>query len=206
MSLPSPKTIAILSVLLLGVIAASFALNGPLFAESPAKDKDKAPAKPKAPPAAQPQAGAEKPQFAPVIEAQKNGVMTCLPMVGDLSRFSIGAPHTSVASWSREAANERMFTALSFPAQANPGAGFVSLISATPTPKGHCDGSNVRVESSKQSCDEIAGDLQKKNVPKPETINGTLLFPPNAAGQRLVLLPAATSGCVVISTGGYFGR
>ena len=160
-----------------------------------------------APGKAQP-AEAEKPQFAPVVEAQKNDVKTCLPMLTELSRVSITGPHTSVNSWNRESPNERMFTALSVASQPNAGGGgnFLSVISATPTPKGRCDGSNVRIEASKQSCDEIARDLQKQNAPKPETMNGTLLYPANAAGQRLVLMPGAGAGCVVVSTGGYYGR
>ena len=200
--LPSKKTLSILTGSLLAV-AAVVGLNQPLAAQ-PEKEKDKAAAKGKAPAAAKPQAEADKPQFAPVVEAQKNDVKTCLPMLNDLARLSITGPHTSVNSWSRETPNERMFTAMSF---ANAGAGsFVSVINATPTAKGHCDGADVRIESSKLSCEDIARDLQKKDAPKPETVNGTLLFPTNAAGQRLVLLPAAASGCVLITTGGYYGR
>ncbi len=204
MSLPNPKTIAILTGSLLCVVAVVVGLNEPLSAQSP--EKEKAPGKAKAPAKPQP-AEADKPQFAPAVEAQKNDVKTCLPMLNDLSRLSITGPHTSVTSWSREAPNERMFTALSFASQPNAGGGnFVSVISATPTAKGRCDGANVRIEPSKQSCEDIARDLQKQNVPKPEVMNGTLLYPTNAAGQRLVLLPAAASGCVLISTGGYYGR
>jgi hypothetical protein len=198
--LPNRKTIGILAGSLLLVVAAVVGLNGPLSAEPPEKEKASGKAK-----AGKPQPPeADKPQFAPVVEAQKNDVKTCLPMLTDLSRLSISGPHTSVSSWSREASNERMFTALSFASQ--PGSNFVSVISATPTAKGHCDGADVRIEASKQSCDDISRDLQKQNVAKPETVNGTLLYPTNAAGQRLVLLPSPAAGCVVVTTGGYYGR
>jgi hypothetical protein len=200
-SLPTSKPKRILAGSLLFVLAMAFGLNEPLLAES--TDKDKAPAKAKAPPPAE----AAKTQFAPLGEAQKNGVTTCLPMLTDLSRLSITGPHTSVTSWNREAPNERMFTALSFSSSTDANAArFVSVISATPTAKGHCDGADVRIEASKQSCDDIARDMQKQKVPKPETMNGALLYPANAAGQRLVLMSAAASGCVVITTGGYYGR
>ena len=202
MSLPNRKAIGIFAGSLLLVVAAVVGLNEPLSAQ-PA-DKDKPSGKAKAPAATPQQAEVQKPQFAPLVEAQKNDVKTCLPMLSDLARLSISGPHTSVSSWSREAANERMFTAMSFASQ--PGSNFVSVISATPTLKGHCDGSSVRIEASKQSCDDIARDMQKQNVPKPETVNGTLLYPMNAAGQRLVLLPSPASGCVVVTTGGYYGR
>ena len=204
MSLSTSKNAAILAGSLLFVLGVAFGLSDPLSAEPPEKGlKGKAspaPANAKPP-------EAQKPQFAPVVEAQKNDVKTCLPMLNDLSRFSITGPHTSVTSWSREAPNERMFTAMSFASQPNAGGGnFVSVISATPTAKGHCDGADVRIEASKQSCEDIARDMQKQNVPKPETMNGTLLYPTNAAGQRLVLMPAAASSCVVVTTGGYYGR
>jgi hypothetical protein len=202
-SLPNRKTIGILTGLLLLVVTVVVGLNEPLSAEPP--EKEKAAGKAKAAKPQQPEA--DKPQFAPVVEAQKNDVKTCLPMLTDLSRLSISGPHTSVTSWSREAANERMFTALSFASQPNAGGGnFVSVISATPTAKGRCDGSDVRIEASKQSCDDIARDLQKQNTPKPEAMNGTLLYPTNPAGQRLVLLPSPASGCVLVTTGGYYGR
>ncbi len=202
MGLPSSKIATILAGSFLLGIALVFRLVEPLSAQPP--EKEKATGKAKAPAAAPQPAEAQKPQFAPVVEAQKNDVKTCLPMLTDLARLSIAGPHTSVSSWSREAANERMFSAISFSSQ--PGSNFVSVISATPTAKGHCDGADVRVEAFKQGCDEISLDLQKQNAPKPETMYGTLLFPTNAAGQRLVLLPSPASGCVVITTGGYYGR
>ncbi|MFY9655166.1 MAG: hypothetical protein WAK01_01055 [Methylocystis sp.] len=202
MKLPSKKTLVILSGSLLLVVGAVAGLYEFLSAQPPAKEKASGEAK--APAAT---AEAQKPQFAPVVEAEKNDVKTCLPMLNDLSRFSITGPHTSVTGWNREAPNERIFTAISFANPTNAGVGnFISVISATPTAKGHCDGANVRIEAAKQSCDIIARDLQKQNAPKPETMNGTLLFPTNAAGQRLVLLPSPASGCVVITTGGYYGR
>ena len=202
MSLPHSKTIGIFTGSLLLVVVAVVGLNDPLLAQPPEKEKASGKAK-----AAKPQAEAEKPQFAPIVEAQKNGVTTCLPMLTDLARLSIAGPHTSVTSWNRETPNERMFSALSFSSQPTAGGGhFVSVISATPTAKGHCDGADVRIEASKQSCDDIARDMQKQNVPKPETMASALLYPPNAAGQRLVLLPSPASGCVVITTGGYYGR
>ncbi|MGA9600915.1 MAG: hypothetical protein WBS22_11810 [Methylocystis sp.] len=200
----SPKTIGVFASSLLFVAAAILGLDAPASAEPP----DKTTAKSKAPPPVKAQQEeAQKPQFAPLVEAQKNGVKTCLPMLGELARFSISGPHTSVSSWSRETPDERMFSAMSLSTQTNAGgSNSLSLISATPTVKGHCDGSDVRIEASKQSCDEIARDMQKQNVAKPETVNGTLLYPPNAAGQRLVLLPSPASGCVVVTTGGYYGR
>jgi len=179
-------------------------LNEPVSAEPSAK----APAKSKAPPATKPQqAEPEKSQFAPVAEAQKKGVKTCLPMLNDLSRLSITGPHTSVISWNNETPNERMFTALSFSSATDANAAhFASVISATPSANGHCDGGDVRIEAAKQGCEDIARDLQRQNYSKPDVLNGTLLYPTNPAGQRLVLLPAAASGCVVITTGGYYGR
>jgi hypothetical protein len=200
--LSAQRTVVILAAALVLVIAG----GAPLFAEPPEK-----PAKAKAPPTPapaqpqQPESG--KSQFAPVVEAQKLDVKTCLPMLSDLSRLSILGAHTSVTGLNREAPNERMFTALSFSSPLNAAAGpSVSVINATPTVKGHCDGANIRVDSSKQSCEDVARELQKQNAPKPETVNGTLVYQTNAAGQRLLLLPAAGSGCVVVSTGGYYGR
>ena len=173
---------------------------------SPRGADGEAPAKAKAPEPAKPPQQAElaKSPFAPAVEAEKLQIKTCLPMVGELSRLTIRGPHTSVTGLSREAPNERMFSALTLSAPAGAGAApSVSVMSATPTAKGHCDGASLRIEPSKQSCEEIAAALQKQNAPKPETLNGTLVYQPNATGQRLILLPAAASGCVVISSGAF---
>ena len=76
----SPKTIGVFASSLLFVAAAILGLDAPASAEPP----DKTTAKSKAPPPVKAQQEeAQKPQFAPLVEAQKNGVKTCLPMLGE---------------------------------------------------------------------------------------------------------------------------
>ncbi len=179
---------------LVSVVLAAFLTTGGQASAQPAADKAKGPEP-------------EAPKFAAVIEAEKSGVKACLPLLGDLSRLSIDAPHTAVSTWNKDRPNERMFSAMNFLSYSNATAPrALSIVAATPTPKSHCDGANVRIQPSKLDCSQIAADFKQQKVPDPQAIGDQLLYPPDRFGQRIVLLPAATTGCVVVSTGGYYGK
>jgi hypothetical protein len=157
-------------------------------------------------PAETPTISAAASPFVAVEQAKKAGA-ACLPALGEISRLSVDAAHTTVSLWNKEAPAQRTFTALNFLVYENqkvaPRA--LSFVAVTPTPGNHCDSSNLRVQPSSLSCAEISANLAKQNNPAPTPMGDILLYQPNAAGQRVILLPAATTGCIVISTGNYYG-
>lgn len=166
--------------------------------------------KPAAPtPAAAPAAAADPKAQSPfvVVEQAKAVGAACLPALNDLAKITLDTTQTSMATWNKAAPGQRSFSALNFLEYQNqPNAPrAVALMNVSPTKDDHCDATNIRVQPSKLSCDEISANLMKQGSPAPEKYGDTKLFAPLAVGQRIALLPAATTGCVVISTGVYYG-
>jgi hypothetical protein len=151
-------------------------------------------------------ANATESTFAAADQAKKAGV-ACQPAIGEMTRLTVDAAHKTVSLWNKETPTQRSFTALNFLGYDNqktaPRA--LSFFAVTPTSGNHCDSNNFRIQPSSLSCSEIAANLSRQKNPDPTTIGDSLLYPPNAAGQRIILMPTATTGCVVVSTGAYYG-
>ncbi len=140
-------------------------------------------------------------------QAQKAGVKTCLPLLKSLSSVTIEGENVTSSNWNKEAPDRRAFSSLSimrYPTATAPRA--LGLITAVPNSDGQCDGTNIRIQPSTLSCDEIAANLAKQNIPTPEVLGDVRLYAPNPQGQRTVLTPTATTGCVVVFTGTYYGK
>ena len=147
------------------------------------------------------------PRLLSVDQAQKVGVKTCLPLLKSLSSLTVEGENVAVSNWNKESPDRRAFSSLSvmrYPTITAPRA--LGLISATPTTDGQCDGTNIRIQPSTLNCDEIAINLAKQNIPAPEVLGDVRLYAPNPQGQRTILTPAATTGCIVVFTGTYYGK
>lgn len=147
------------------------------------------------------------PRFLGADQAQKLGVKTCLPMLKSLSNLTVEGENVATSSWNKENPDRRAFTSLSimrYPTPTAPRA--LGLITAVPNSDGQCDGANIRIQPSTLSCDDIAANLAKQNIPAPEVLGDVRLYTPNPQGQRTILTPAATTGCVVVFTGTYYGK
>lgn len=155
--------------------------------------------------AAKPAGPAPATPFAAVEQAKKAGA-GCLPALTDISRITIDSGHTAVSTWNKDAPSQRSFSALNFLKYENQAVAprSLALVTVTPTPGNHCDASSMRIQPSKLSCQEISAGLAKQNGPAPQPIDDVLMYPPTQSGQRVILMPAA-SGCVVVSTGSYYG-
>ncbi len=146
-------------------------------------------------------------KFIGVDQAQKAGVKTCLPLLKDLTGLTVDGDSVAVSTWNKDASDKRAFSALSFMKYNNKTApNALGLVSATPNAEGRCDGSNIRIQSSALSCEAIAANLAKQNAPAPQMIGDVRTYLPNQQGQRTILTPAATSGCIVVFTGTYYGQ
>jgi len=172
---------------------------------SVATAQDQPAKKPAAPAAAKPAAQAQATPFAAVEQAKKAGA-GCLPALTDISRITLDSGHTAVSTWNKDAPSQRSFSALNFLKYENQPVSprSLALVTVSPTPANHCDAASMRIQPSKLSCQEISAGLAKQNGPAPQAIDDVLMYPPTQAGQRLILMPAA-AGCVVVSTGSYYG-
>jgi hypothetical protein len=147
------------------------------------------------------------PRLLGVDQAQKIGVKTCLPMLANLSSVTVEGENVATSNWNKDAPDRRAFSSLSFMRYATATAPrALGLITAVPNINGQCDGTNIRIQPSTLSCDEVAGNLAKQNIPAPEVLGDVRLYAPNPQGQRTILTPAATTGCVVVFTGTYYGK
>lgn len=145
--------------------------------------------------------------FVAIGQLQGAGVKTCLPLMNELLRATVDAEHTAVTTWNKEAPDQRAVSSINvmtLPNDIAPRA--IGFVATTPTTSNHCDGEKMRVQPSKLSCDAIAANLAKQNVAQPAVMGDVRVYAPMNQGSRIILLPAATSGCVVIDTGSFYGR
>jgi len=157
---------------------------------------------------AQPKIEAASP-YAGVEQAKKNGATACLPLLEDLSKITAGGgKHVAYSTWLKEAPSQRAFSA-TYVSQydiANAPRS-VGLTMVAPVAGNHCDGVNMEVQPSKMSCQEVAVGISKQaGAPKMEKAGDVIIVAPNPAGQRVFLLPSPTTGCILVSTGTYFGK
>ncbi len=146
-------------------------------------------------------------KFVGVDQAQKAGVKTCLPLLKDLTGLTVDGDSAAISTWNKDAPDKRAFSALNFMKYNNKTAPHaLGLVSAVPNSEGRCDGSNIRIQSSALSCEAIAANLAKQNAPAPQMVGDVRTYLPNQQGQRTILTPAATSGCIVVFTGTYYGQ
>ncbi len=142
-----------------------------------------------------------------VDQAQKAGVKTCIPLLKDLTGLTVDGDSAAISTWNKDTPDKRAFSALSFMKYNNKTAPHaLGLVSAVPNSEGRCDGSNIRIQSSALSCEAIAANLAKQNAPAPQMMGDVRTYLPNQQGQRTILTPAATSGCIVVFTGTYYGQ
>jgi hypothetical protein len=92
---------------------------------------------------------------------------------------------------------------MTFPDEVSSNA--IGIVTVTPTGSGHCDGATVRIQPTKLGCEQIGGSLAKRNMPTPQLASNFWVYPLSASGQQIILLPAASGGCVVVTTGARFG-
>ncbi len=146
-------------------------------------------------------------EYAALAQARKVGVVRCAPLLANLLRLSVAGGHTALSTWHKDAPNTRMFSAidLSSGTKDRP-RNLLGVVAAAPESGGRCDGVNVTLEVTAASCEKIAGDLAAHKAPEPEIRGGERLYAPNDAGQRVVLLPDTAKGCVIVSTGTYYGK
>jgi hypothetical protein len=198
------KAMPLRSALLLATLPLLFSHPGSCLAQAvPTGIKAQSPKTPPAA-AAAPAAQPRQVAFAAVDQAKKAGVKACAPLLEELVKQNVDAEHAAITTWNKQAPDQRMYSALNvmkFPNEVAPRA--IGVVTTTPAAGGHCDGDAVRIHPSKLACEDIAKSLSK--APAPQTIGDVKVYPPNNAGQRVILLPAATSGCVVIGTGAYYG-
>jgi len=132
--------------------------------------------------------------------AMQAGVQTCAPVVNHLGNAAVDTDYGVQSVWSREEPNQHMFWQLIGMRYRNrPGLDKASsvLIAAPVTPQS-CEGVLVQVIPSTRTCDAIEESLTKEGG-KPVEILGGVHNMLSVRGERVMLLPAARSSCVIVS-------
>ena len=173
-------------------------------AEKAADKKDAAPVKKDAPVTAQkdgaPAPAAQASDFQVVSQLQAAGVKRCLDMAGGLGRYEMAgvSEYASASTWNKTDPDHRLISAVigqRYGQGANSTAGVAAVISA-PGSEGKCDGVGLQIIPTTATCSAVQAQVLAKGE-----MLGNLVGVPmmrNAQNQRVMLLPTAGEGCVVV--------
>lgn len=130
------------------------------------------------------------------------GVSKCLGVTQGLGQFAMGGvtEYGSTSTWHAKQPDARLLSAMVGEKFASaPGVGElhgVSAVMAAPTPDGKCDGATVQIIPSPLSCQTLQTQVLVKGKQLSSLAGLPLLQDVN--NQRMMLLPTAGNGCVVI--------
>ncbi len=156
--------------------------------------------------AAAPAGAAGSGEFQLVTQLQAAGVKTCLDIANNMGRFEMtGATEYATSStWNKNAPDKRLFSSLigqKFGQNTTTPLGLSGVISA-PSAEGKCDAVAIQVLPSSTACPVI----QTQVLAKGELL-GNLAGVPilrNAQNLRVMLLPTAGNGCVIVGMTNYY--
>lgn len=130
------------------------------------------------------------------------GVSKCLNMTQGIGQFTMAnvAEYGSNSSWNAKQPDQHLLSAMIGQKFAGTnGAGElhgVSAVMAAPTMDGKCDGAFVQIIPSPLSCDALQTTVMAKG--KQLGVLAGIPLLQNASAQRMMLLPTAGNGCVVV--------
>jgi hypothetical protein len=176
------------------------AVGGPTPAARPAQGA-------KAPDAPAPQpAVATAPEPQPTQHARTAGVRDCLAGIDEVSRLSVSGQAVAVSTWNQGAPNDRLFNAIvgqSNDSRISPKA--ASVLVTAPTAQHACDATTVEIRPSALSCPEIERTLAQDKREQRASLSGIPLLQADPS-LRYILLPAVSSGCVVVGVRTLYGK
>lgn len=145
-------------------------------------------------------------EFQLVTQLQAAGVKTCLDIANNMGRFEMtGATEYATSStWNKTAPDKRLFSSLigqKFGQNATTPMGLSGVISS-PGAEGKCDAVAIQVLPSTTACPAIQSQVLAKGE-----LLGNLAGVPmlrNAQNLRVMLLPTAGNGCVIVGMTNYY--
>ena len=209
MSIKSTRVVVtvIASAVALSVIsiAAAYAADakksegGGWFSKS-AKEADPAPAAKSATPAAAPAAPGSTADIQTLEQLQKAGVKSCLQIakaVGQATMF--GTEYAAASTWHSKQPDNR-FSVSMIGQKLAPNSGATNGISgvfSSPTADGKCDAAAVQIIPTQDACSKIQTQVLEKGKLLGDLAGIPILQ--NAANAQVMLIPAASNGCVVVA-------
>ena len=196
-----------------GVLAASLTVasfaTGQTASKPAAKPAAAAAAKPGAKtdaPAAQ--TAAAEPEFQVTAQLRTAGVKTCLQTAQGMGAYTMNGvtEYAAASSWNAKTPDTRFVSALigqKFGAGGGAPVGMSSVFSA-PNPAGKCDGAGVQVIPTASACKDVQGQILQKGKALTELAGIPLLQ--DAANARLMLLPSAGNGCVIVGVNNFYAE
>ena len=168
------------------------AVAKPIDAAAPA-----APATAAVPDAAAPSAAAE---FQVVTQLKNAGVKTCLQTAQGLGGYTMGGvtEYAAATTWNVKQPDQRISIAMiaqKFGKSAAAPLGVSSVFSA-PNADGKCDGAGVQVIPTTLACSAVQAQILQKG--KQIADLATIPMLQDANNARIMLLPSAGNGCVIV--------
>ena len=153
-----------------------------------------------APAAAAARAAPAAPDFQVAQQFQKAGVKTCLTVAAGLGAYTMQGvtEYASASTWNSKQPNNRLLVALIGQKYGNsPAAPYgISSVFSAPTSEGKCDGATVQVIPTASACAAVQGQILDKGKMLASLAGVPMLQ--NEANARVMLLPTAGNGCVIV--------
>lgn len=140
----------------------------------------------------------QAPDFPALGQAKAAGVETCLDGLMRLLPSTIDAPHEVFSFWSKTNADRHLFgsiAGLQYAQSAAPRA--ASVVAVVPNDARVCEGVGVQILPTARACGAVQGALLR-NSHALTTLAGLPLIESDL-GQRMLLVPTAGNGCVVVA-------
>ena len=183
-----------------------------LEAAAPSKKSSEAvAAKPAATPAlsaAIPAEGGKVAEFQVDQQLQAAGVKTCLQTAGGLGRFQMAGvtEYAATSTWNKAAPDARMVSSVigqRYGANTVSPVGLSGVISA-PSADGKCDGFGIQVIPTASACAAVEEEILTKGQMLASLAGVPMLR--NAQNQRVMLLPSAGNGCMIVGMNNYYAE
>ncbi len=134
------------------------------------------------------------------------GVKRCLPAVNDLGRFEMSGvtEYAATTTWNKNEPDKRLVSSVigqHFGQNSATPMGISGVISA-PGAEGKCDAVGLQVLPTAETC----GNIQTQVLAKGQILGNLAGVPilKNAQNMRLMLLPSAGNGCVIVALDNYY--
>ena len=134
------------------------------------------------------------------------GVKRCLPAVNDLGRFEMSGvtEYAATTTWNKNEPDKRLVSSVigqHFGQNSATPMGISGVISA-PGSEGKCDAVGLQVLPTAETC----GNIQTQVLAKGQILGNLAGVPilKNAQNMRLMLLPSAGNGCVIVALDNYY--
>ena len=151
---------------------------------------------------------AAEPEFQVTAQLRNAGVKTCLQTAQGMGAYTMNGvtEYAAASSWNAKTPDTRFVSALigqKFGAGGGAPLGMSSVFSA-PNATGKCDGAGVQVIPTASACKDVQGQILQKGKALTELAGIPLLQ--DAANARIMLLPSAGNGCVIVGVNNFYAE